>query len=122
MKKPIGRAIFSLVIGIFAGVLGSVVHFGPVDSPVVGLILASIIVGSGAWLIAEIGRLESRVAYFLGVLGVILWLSFAPPKDDVLQVSQSVFTTIWIYSAPVITLIPVLLLLVKGKKKPHENN
>ncbi|MBE6483207.1 MAG: hypothetical protein E7Z96_00260 [Actinomycetaceae bacterium] len=96
--------------GLLVGMLATVVHSGPVDLPVVGLVLATGLVASGTWFLLEWKKPYVWLGYAPGVIGATIWLLMFPPvNDSVLSVDQWV-SQLWLILAPVAALVPSLLL------------
>lgn len=103
------RFLFGLIIGAFAGVVGTVTHMGPVDRPVVGLIIASLLVICGAWFVERAWSKAGWIGYFVAVAVTTMWLMFAPPQGDILISGNGWTSELWTVLALVCAVMPAVL-------------
>lgn len=103
------QVLLGVVVGLLVGALASVVHPGPVDLPWVGLVIASLLVGSGAWFILEWGKPAAWFGYLLGIVGVTFWILLAPPANDIVTAVPRWASEAWLLLAPVSALAPSAL-------------
>lgn len=96
--------VLALLLGAVAGLLGVVAHGGFVDWPWTGLVLAAVVVTSGAWLVRGYGR-GAWGLFWLAEAFVTTWLLFFPPANDWVVVSQ-VYSSIWVVLALVLPVAP----------------
>lgn len=108
-----------ILLGFVAGILGMVTHAGPVDLPLIGLVLAAAIVGSGAWFALEFGRITSWTAYLVGVVSTTMWLSFFPPNGDSIYSVSGWASETWVVLAAGIPI--VVCAVAQWKKSTRES-
>lgn len=116
--KKFGYLGAGLLLGAVAGMLGTIAHSGPVDLPVVGSIIAMLLVAAGAWLALEVGGAFGWTGYALGALGVTIWLLFWPPHNDVLVSTTGWVSEIWGVLVVVAAWVP---LLIQGRRRRRGN-
>lgn len=103
------RFLFGLILGTVAGVVAAVAHSGPVDQPIVGLVIASALVISGAWLAHRAWERAGWFGYLLAVAGATMWLIFVPPRGDILITGNGWTSELWTALSLVCAVIPVVL-------------
>ena len=109
------HALLGAVGGLLVGALACVVHPGPVDLPWAGLLIASVLVASGAWFILEWDKPVAWLGYVLGVVGVTFWLLMSPPDNDTVISVQRWASEAWLIMAPLSALVPAVI--VRRRKK-----
>ncbi|MFY9262253.1 MAG: hypothetical protein GX483_05770 [Actinomycetaceae bacterium] len=107
--------IISLILGGFSGVVGMIAHAGPLDQPLIGLALASVLVAVGAWLARVRYGASGGTAYVIGVVGVTLWLSYAPPADDTL-IAVPWAAQVWVFLSALSAGAGLLIALVVDRR------
>ncbi|MCF2705961.1 hypothetical protein I6E29_01585 [Arcanobacterium haemolyticum] len=110
------KLLAGLVMGALVGAVACVVHGGPVDLPLVGLVLACAIVASGAWFLAETGRLLVWSGYVIGVVGAAIVLLMVVPTNDGLVVMERWPSEVWLIAAPLSAILPLGVLSRSTKK------
>ncbi|MDP9806049.1 hypothetical protein J2S70_000631 [Trueperella bonasi] len=95
--------------GILSGVLGVVVYPGPLDKPVVGLLVATAIVASGAWAMWEWKKAATWGSYALATFVTTIVLMYFPPGDDHLAAVDHGFTNAWVVLSAVSIVTPPLI-------------
>lgn len=108
------------VLGFVAGVIGMVAHAGPIDMPIIGLVVASLLVASGAWFAYELGRVWSWIPYILTVLAVTYWLTYAPPANDILLSVTGWASETWLVLSVVASMLPALLASVYERRRKRD--
>lgn len=105
--------------GFFVGVLGVAVHAGPVDKPIIGLLLGFIMIASGSWFLLANGWDLAWLGALVAVAAATVWLLMFPPANDsFISVDQWV-SQVWLLLAPVAVLLPAAW--VSGRKgRAHE--
>lgn len=110
----------TLFAGFVVGVLGVVGHAGPLDMPVIGLILSFVLVASGAIVVYRMSPID-LLPYTIGVFGATVWLLTSPPDNDVLVSVSSWVSNTWIVLAALATMTPVFFRrFLGGKPKTWE--
>ncbi|WP_126416113.1 hypothetical protein [Trueperella bialowiezensis] len=103
------RVALGTLAGAATGLLCTVVYSGPLGLPVVGLVLAFVIVASGAWAMWEWCGVRTWVPYVLGVFAVTIVFFYAPPSDDLL-IGTSPYAELWIVLSALAAVLPVFVL------------
>lgn len=101
--KALLKTIAILLLGAFVGMVAAVSYAGPVDMPLVGLVLASVLVGAGAVSITAQWGEGLGIAYAMGVIGCTLVLFFAPPGEDSVVMAAHWMSYAWIALAVVVS-------------------
>lgn len=109
------RLFFGLILGVFAGLLGAVIHGGFFDLPILGLILASAFVSAGALWLIKLEYIESWLAYSFAVIAVTLVLFVFPISDDVVVLVDGWPSIAWLLLSALAALGPGAL--IKSQKK-----
>lgn len=102
------RFAVGLIAGVAVGMLGAVVYAGPLDMPVIGLILAVGIVASGAWFILEWQQVPAWLGYILGIVAVTFFLLGRPGTGDAVVVPDMWPTQVWLFLGPAASLLPAI--------------
>lgn len=110
-------AIAALVAGAVSAILGIVVYPGPLDLPVVGLVLAAAIVGSGAWAMWEWRTISTWVPYTIAVLITTIFFMYFPPSDDALAAGEPIYSNIWVVLAALAAVVPGILAMRADNKR-----
>ena len=95
------ESLAGALAGFAVGLLATVVHAGPVDLPIVGLLLACGIVASGSWFVMEIAGL-------VGIAGASVWLLMFPPANDAFVSTEQWVSVAWLALAPLSAAIPAI--------------
>lgn len=106
-----------VVLGFVAGVIGMVAHAGPIDMPIIGLVVATLLVASGAWFVYELGRGWSWIPYVLTVLAVTYWLTYAPPANDILLSVTGWASETWLVLSVVGSILPALVASIFERRR-----
>lgn len=85
-----------LALGVLAGVAGTLLHATPVKAPWIGLILAILLVMTGAWIAWELQKKLLSLLYALGVEGAVIGLFTFPPSNDMLAAPREILFYLWI--------------------------
>ncbi|MCI1674900.1 MAG: hypothetical protein LKJ57_07515 [Ancrocorticia sp.] len=104
-----GRFLLGAILGAFVGALGGVVYAGPVDLPIVGLVLAAAIVASGAWFLLD---WKDRVAwggYAIAVTAMTFYLLMRGQGVDALVVPDMWPAETWLVVAPIAAVVPAFI-------------
>lgn len=110
-----GRALTGIFLGAIAGLIGTIVHAGPVDLVGVGLAIALALCLTGAWMAVEIG-VPCWVGYALGFYAVLFWLFFFPQNGDRLSDISSWASTAWLWGSILAVTLPIFLLRVLSRR------
>ena len=81
---------------------------GPVDLPIVGLLLACGIVASGSWFVMEMGWTRAWFAGLVGIAGASVWLLMFPPANDAFVSTEQWVSVAWLALAPLSAAIPAI--------------
>lgn len=76
------KAALFMLLGIAVGLVAAVAYGGPVGMPIVGLLLASVLVAAGAVSVTATWNDGYGMSYAFGVIAVTLFVFFAPPGED----------------------------------------
>ncbi len=102
------KFIAGLAIGMAVGMVGVVVYAGPLDQPIIGLVLAAAIVASGAWFILEWIKVPAWLGYILGIAAATFFFLARTSMGDAVVVPDMWPTQVWLFLAPVSALLPAI--------------
>ncbi|MDO5025010.1 MAG: hypothetical protein Q4E03_00585 [Trueperella sp.] len=114
-----GRALIGVFLGAVAGLVGTIVHAGPVNMVGLGLAVAFALCGTGAWMAVEMG-VASWIGYALGCYAVLIWLFFFPQNGDQLADTSSWASTAWLWGSILVITLPIFLLRVLSRRDKLE--
>ena len=103
------RFVLGLLGGAIVGAIGCVVYAGPLDLPIVGLILATAIVASGAWFVLEWGRASAWGGYTVAVAAMTFFLLMRDQNTDALVVPDMWPAEVWLILAPFAAIVAGLV-------------
>ncbi len=107
--------------GAVSGLLGVVVYPGPLDMPIVGLVLATAIVASGAWAMWEWRTLTAWVPYTIGVLLTTVSVMYFPPADDSLTAAEPIYSNIWVVLSAIAAVVPAVLAMRVDRRRTNRH-
>ena len=100
------RLFFGAAAGAVAGILGVIVHAGPVNYEWCGPIMAVLLVVCGSWFSCETGTPKAGVVYACVCFAVTFVLFFYPPGNDVTALENSFNSRLWLYTVGLAALFP----------------
>ena len=106
--RNLRESLAGALAGFAVGLLATVVHAGPVDLPIVGLLLACGIVASGSWFVMEMGWTRAWFAGLVGIAGASVWLLMFPPANDAFVSTEQWVSVAWLALAPLSAAIPAI--------------
>lgn len=112
--------VLGILGGTVVGALGCIVYAGPLDMPVVGLLLAAVIVASGAWFLLEWGKRTAWVGYIIAVSAVTVYLLMMGNGNDGVVVPSMWPSEVWLIVAPVMTILPAILVRRRPGVPPQD--
>lgn len=110
------RIIGGLVLGLIAGVLGVISHAGPVDQPVIGLLIATALVTTGSWLSIRLGGVSCWLGYLLAATAVTMWMIFFPSGGDVFLSTTNWATEAWLVLMALSIVAPMAIISMRAKR------
>ncbi|QJC22353.1 hypothetical protein [Arcanobacterium buesumense] len=102
------RAISGILVGALSAVLSLVAYSGPLDQPIIGLIMASGLVASGAWFVYRIADRLGWLCYGLTLVIVTGVMLITPLSDDILYTDHSWALEAWLVLLAVSSVLPAL--------------
>ena len=100
------HTVVGFLLGIVVGALAVVVHAGPVDQPLIGVVLATVIVASGSWFLLESGWSRAWLGGVIGVAASALWLLMFPPANDSFVSVEQWPSQLWLILGPLSAIAP----------------
>lgn len=108
------------LLGAIAGVLGVISHAGPVDQPLVGLVVAFALVSAGSWLAVRSGGRAGWFGYTLAVAGTTAWLMFFPSAGDIFLSTTGWASEAWLILMAIAVVSPMAIVAMRSKTAPRE--
>ena len=102
------HGFLGLIGGLFVGALGAVTYPGPLDMPIVGLLIATVLVGSGAWFLLAWRKKTAWAGYVLGIVVATFWLLTSQPSTDTVMSAYRWTSDVWLIAGPAAALLPRL--------------
>lgn len=100
------QGVLGAITGLLVGALAAVTYPGPLNMPVLGLLVAAVLVAGGAWFLLEWGKRVAWGWYAIGVIAATLWLFMAPPATDTVMSVYRWASDVWLFLAPVCSIVP----------------
>lgn len=107
MNRPV-QILAGLLGGVAVGALAGIVHSGPVDRPIIGLVLAFCIVASTAWFVLESGWKITWLVGLIAVAATTVWMLMFPTAGDIFISVDQWPSQAWLLLAPTSALLPAL--------------
>ena len=103
------QGFLGLIGGLLVGALGAVTYPGPLDMPVLGLLVSIVLVAAGAWFLLEWDKRTAWIGYAIGTTVATFWLLIAPPATDTVLSVYTWASDAWLILAPLSALVPAFM-------------
>ncbi len=103
------NTVYGLVLGVFTGALGAVVHAGFVDFSPVGLALGALLLGSASWVCSEWFGKAGWFVFLLSSVAVTLAFVLLGLGDDWIVAETAWVSRAWLVAAPIVATLPGLV-------------
>ncbi|MGO1590517.1 MAG: hypothetical protein ACTHW1_03125 [Ancrocorticia sp.] len=100
------QGVLGAIGGLLVGALAAVTYAGPLGMPILGLLVATVLVAAGAWFLLAWGKRAAWLGYAIGIIAVTFWLFMAPPATDTIMSVYRWASDAWFVLAPASALIP----------------
>lgn len=115
------KMLLALFAGLFVGALGLVMYGGPVDMPLIGLALASLMTASGLASCTAYFGARSGFAMMLAEVILTFVFLYLGPTDDAFVLPELWPSYVWSFLGPLSALVGFLFgmrIVAKGTRTP----
>ena len=114
------NGLIGLGVGVVTGLFGVAAHAGFVDTPILGLFFAVLLVGAGAWFTVEWFDVFAWLVYLIAIFAVTTFFLLVPHASDILVTPEKWVSEVYIVLAPIAAIIPAVFVMKAHKKNTSQ--